>query len=110
MIRLLPPEVIPGSQVGVDNKRQEKRLLRLQNRQETDALNYDPWHRVSGFFYLDFGQPLPLLVTGLGVYRSRCLVGTRCLALSSQVPKGIVVVAKFWVLPLLGRFCLFADP
>ena len=109
MIHLLPPEVIPGSRVGLDKKRLGKHLLRHPNRRGTDALNCDPKHRVSGSFCLNVGQPLPLLVTGLGVYRRR-FVRAGCFALSGQLPKGVMVVAKFGVLLLLGSFCLLADP
>ena len=69
MIRWRLPEVGPVSQVEFDMGWQGKRLLRPPSLPETGALNFDPQHRVSGFFYLKFGQPLPLLVTGLGVYR-----------------------------------------
>ena len=69
MTRLRQPEVGLVSRVEFDMGWQGKRLLRPLSLPETGALNFDPQHRVSGFFYLKFGQPLPLLVTGLGVYR-----------------------------------------
>ena len=59
----------PASRVEFDRGLQGKRLLRPLNLLETGAVNFDPQRRVSGFFYLKVGQPLPLLVTGLGVYR-----------------------------------------
>ena len=108
MTRLRPPEVGPESRVEFDMGWPGKRLLRPLNPPETGALNFDPQRRVSGFFYLMFGQPLPLLVTGPGVYRR--LVRAGCLAFRSQLPKGVVVVAEVGVLFLLGIFGLLADP
>ena len=107
MIRLRLPAVGPVSLVELDMERRGKRLLRPLNQLETGALNYDPRHRVSGFFDLKFGQPLPLLVAGPGVYRR--LECTGCFAFSSQLPKGIVVVAEFRILPLLDGFRFLAD-
>ena len=107
MTRLLQPEVGLVSQVEFDMGWRGKRLPRPLNLPETGALNCDPRHIVSGFFDLMFGQPLPLLVTGPGVYRR--LVRAGCLAFRSQLPKGVVVVAEFRVLPLLGSFRLLGD-
>ena len=108
MIRWRLPAVGPVSQVEFGMERRGKRLLQLLNLLETGALNCNPRHRVSGYFYLKVGQPLPLLVTGPVVYRR--LVRAGCLAFSSRLSKGIMVVAKVRIFLLLGRFRFPADP